>query len=360
MNNKQMNVAQQAMTDWLSHPNELGKAPFKIECTGTFGLYDMTYYIFKYKKNVLGKWLLGVCGGYEGDSLEHCGHIFSEMEEYDEDTAVEKSQEMVEKIREYWIEEAKRAEENKESKGFVGFVLLSDSSWDKTKLISDLKQEWNIDVEEDEDETDETLIFFVDDMAVVLGLMSAPVPNGEAEINAENNYMWKDAVEITKSHKAHITVAILGNDINIYERGKLFVKVASVCAKQKNAIGVYTSGTVFEPRMYIDFSDMIKDGDLPILNWVWFGLYQSEKGVCAYTYGMETFGKYEIEVLDVDDKPSNVYDFIVAMASYVLEYDATLNDGETIGFSAEDKHSISLSDGVSLPQKTLKISYTSN
>ena len=44
--------------------------------------------------------------------------------------------------------------------------------------------------------------------------------------------------------------------------------------------------------------------------------------------------------------------------SYVLEYDAVLQDGETIGFSAEDRHAISYGPGISLPdQMTLKIRF---
>lgn len=41
----------------------------------------------------------------------------------------------------------------------------------------------------------------------------------------------------------------------------------------------------------------------------------------------------------------------------MLEYDVTLNNGETIGFSAEDKHAITYSEGVALPGMTLKIEY---
>ena len=42
---------------------------------------------------------MAVCGGYEGDGVGHCGHIFSEMEPYDPATAQEKCVAMVEKIR---------------------------------------------------------------------------------------------------------------------------------------------------------------------------------------------------------------------------------------------------------------------
>ena len=103
MSEEQKQEATQSMVAWLGHPQELGKRPTAIECTGEFDLHDMHYYIFKYKKSLLGKWLLGVCGGYEGDELSHCGHVFSEMQNYDSATAKEKSIEMVEMIRSYWI-----------------------------------------------------------------------------------------------------------------------------------------------------------------------------------------------------------------------------------------------------------------
>ena len=36
MNQTQMNAAMKSLTEWLSHPAELGKAPAKIECAGEF------------------------------------------------------------------------------------------------------------------------------------------------------------------------------------------------------------------------------------------------------------------------------------------------------------------------------------
>ena len=126
--------------------------PAKIECAGEFDLHEMHYYIFKYKKSLLGRWLLGVCGGYEPGETEHCGHVFSEMEPYDPADAQEKAAAMVEMIREYWMQ---RAQEESERRGtcpdaendpeaqrdgadktgpFVGFVLLGNTAWDFEKL----------------------------------------------------------------------------------------------------------------------------------------------------------------------------------------------------------------------------------
>ena len=102
---------------------------------------------------------------------------------------------------------------------------------------------------------------------------------------------------------------------------------------------------------------MIKEDDLPLFNWIWFGLYRGKNGVCCYTYGMGVFGKDEMEVLDTDAEPEELRNFLSSLVAYVLEYDVTLNDGETIGFSENDKHAITRGDGVSLPGVTLKIAY---
>lgn len=250
-------------------------------------------------------------------------------------------------------------EENKPGT-FVGFALLADENWNREKFIHDLKEQWNIEAceEEDESQQDDVLVFNIGKMMAAVSLMHYPVPHGEAAECAKNNYMWPEAEQVAQAHQAHLMVAVLGKEENLIERGKLYVKLLSVCCLQKNVTGIYTSGVVFQPHLYEGFAGMMKDDRLPIFNWIWFGLYRTEKGVSGYTYGMECFGKDEMEVLDVDAEPSEVRDFLTSMVGYVLEYDAVLNDGETIGFSADDKHSITRNKGVALPDKmTLKISF---
>lgn len=256
-------------------------------------------------------------------------------------------------------------EEEEDPKGvFTGFVLLSRGKWDKQQFIEDMKEKWDIAVEEydaSEDKSDDALVFEVGDMLAAVSLGTYPIPNGEAEINAENNYMWEDAVKAAKAHRAHIMVAVLGKEKELLEKGKLFTKMVAACCRQEYATGIYTSGVVFEPRFYEGFADMIKENELPIFNWIWFGLYRDENGMNGYTYGMDVFGKDEMEVLGTDAEPSNLRDFLASLVSYVLENDIELHDGETIGFSADEKHSITRSPGVSLPeeQMTLKISWKS-
>ena len=270
-------------------------------------------------------------------------------------------------IQECQKEIAKRAEAEAEDESdhtgvFTGFVLLSKGEWDKEQFIRDMKEKWDIAVDEydeSEEKGDDALVFEVGDMFAAVSLATYPIPGGEAELNAENNYMWPDAVKIAREHCAHLMVAVLGKEDDLLEKGKLFTKLVAACCRQRYATGVYTSGVVFEPRFYEGLADMIKEDELPIFNWVWFGLYRSEGGLNGYTYGMDVFGKEEMEVLNTDAEPEELRDFLASLASYVLACDVTLQDGETIGFSADDKHTINRSPGVSLPeeQMTLKIGY---
>ena len=245
---------------------------------------------------------------------------------------------------------------------FTGFVLLSKGEWDKQQFIRDMQEKWGITVDEysaSEEKDDDALVFEVGDMLAAVSLTDCPIPDGEAEANAENNYMWEDAVKVAREHRAHILVAVLGKEKDLLEKGRLFTKVVAVCCRQKYATGVYTSGVVFEPQFYEGFADMLKGDKLPIFNWIWFGLWRNEKGLNGYTYGMEAFGKDEMEVLDTDADPYDLLDFLASLASYVLENDVELHDGETIGFTADDKRAITRSPGMGLPeeQMTLKISW---
>lgn len=78
-------------------------------CAGQFGYNEMRCCIFKFKTGALGGWLVGLCGGFEGDDPEPCGHTFSEMQPYRKPNVQSDCIAMVEKIMVYWKERAKKS-----------------------------------------------------------------------------------------------------------------------------------------------------------------------------------------------------------------------------------------------------------
>lgn len=132
MDNRQMNAAQVALSDWLCDKDRLGAQPAAIECAGEFDLDGLRYYIFKFRRTPDGLWLIGVSGGYKAGSLRHCGHIFSEMDPYVESSAREAGMMMAQFIRDIVRE---RECEERERRARVSRLFSGNSEYvSKTQL----------------------------------------------------------------------------------------------------------------------------------------------------------------------------------------------------------------------------------
>ena len=247
------------------------------------------------------------------------------------------------------------------STAFTGFVLLNEAKFDREKFLKDLKDDWKITLDlgkEDESKEKDMLVGDIDGIMVAVALMPAPIPNNEAVDNAKTNYRWKDAVKVAEEHEAHILVSLLGEP-NLVDGAKLYTKIISALTKQENCTGINMLGTVLNPDMYRDFTEYYTENDMfPVENMIFIGLYGAEDNkVSAYTYGMEGFGKKEMEILASSESPEDVYYFLQAIADYVITSDVILQDGETIGFSAEQKIPISQSKGVVVDGVSMKLGY---
>lgn len=246
---------------------------------------------------------------------------------------------------------------------FLGFVLLSEHAWDKDKFFADMKDEWGIELADDHPEDSDVVYVNAEGFRVVIGLMPAPVPNGEAEYFAKANYMWRDAEKFVARHKAHLLVTVMG-DGDMIDKARLYVKVTSSLLGQDMAIALYSEGAVYQPVMFRECASLMRDGTmpsaLPILNLVWFGLYGDGKVSGVYTFGMRHLGKEEMEVYvpSASADLNAIRNFLVSVAAYVIGEDVVLRDGETIGFSAEEKLPIKVSPGLAVDGNTVKIDIT--
>lgn len=238
---------------------------------------------------------------------------------------------------------------------FASFLLLKDDFLDLQALKDSLRVDWGIILNEDAD--GDNVVFQVDGDLIALSLMHSPVPNGEAESNASNNYSWPEAVDEVRQHTAHIIVAVVNHDTPPIDAGMLFVKIIASCIKATHPIGVYITGTVLSPGQFMKEAEVMRRGEIPVLDMIWIGLYRTPEGVCAYTQGMESFGKDEIEVLKADDDPGRVWAFVYDIVEYIMNTDSVLKDGDTIGFSSDQRLRITRSRAVAMDGISLKIEY---
>ena len=245
---------------------------------------------------------------------------------------------------------------------FLAFVLLEQPEWDAEEFKRTLRDDWGIPCmteEKDSGEGGSTLVFEAEGFLTAVSLYPFPVPKGEAEQNAGRNYLWSEAEETTRRHRGQILVSTMARDGDVGQAARLQVKLVCAACGQDGVLGIYANGTVYQPEFYLEAAQMMEDGSLPLLNLVWPGLYRREGGLCAYTEGLRAFGKDELEVLDTRAEPGDLRGFVLDIASYVLEQDVTLRDGETIGFSEGQKLPITRSAGIWHDGMTLKIGYPS-
>lgn len=251
------------------------------------------------------------------------------------------------------------AEANFDTTGeFSGCILLSSPSWDQDKLLSDLKEKWDIEVNECISRNDSELIFDIDGIHAAYIFVPEHLANNEAEAYAANNFQWPEANDVAAAHTGYIHVSVHAEFlIDTIDRAKLFTKLMSAACRQTNASGVYTSGVVVEPVYYDLFSDMLKHDCLPIETWVWCGAVTIENEVMCYTFGMENFGMDEMEICDPSMDIDAMREVLRNLAYYILENDAILGDGETVAFSDHESYTVTHSRGIAMPdQMTYKVS----
>lgn len=239
-----------------------------------------------------------------------------------------------------------------------GFVLLASDHFNFANLISDLQDDWQLNPE-DAGKVQDSFTFSLGGFLCAIAVMPTAIPNGEAAQRARINYYCPDAVEIAQAHRAHLMVTVMdqagGPAIEVM---KIYSKIIASCLKQEQAIGVYTSGTVFSADFYrLTCQESLPNGDIPVIVWVFVGLGQNEQGNQLYTVGMEKFQKKEMEILNSHLDMRTLHTSLVSMCSYIITSGLELQDGETIGFSEEQKWQITLSESVYAPSEySLKIS----
>ena len=243
---------------------------------------------------------------------------------------------------------------------FVGFVLLDEVRFDAEKYVKNLKEDWGMSYDFEITHDNNTIIADNNGMILTASLMPAPIPDNEAVEQAKTNYRWEKAVEAAEKHKAHLLVSVINRgDMDNIEGAKHYVKLLANATKQEGCLGINILGTVIHPQMYYDFAKLYDENDdFPIENIVYIGLYGDENNtVSGYTYGLEQFGKKEIEIIKSSEEAEEVYNFLASISDYIITSDVVLNDGETIGFSEEQKIQISVSEGIAVDGETIKLGF---
>lgn len=158
--------------------------------------------------------------------------------------------------------------------------------------------------------------------------INTPIPNREAEEVAENSPYWGDG---SAEHQAHFVLAGMGSDA--LKTAELVNQVAATFTDLLATVGWYvgSANQVIDPVIANDFATK---SDIYSMTPVWVSILVTRDVLgksCLSTFGMETFGKPELEIVDTTADPaewrSRLYDF----CDYILSSGKEIRDGDTFG-----------------------------
>jgi len=174
-----------------------------------------------------------------------------------------------------------------------------------------------------------------------LAHMAMPIPNGEAEENADRNFLWPNGRAESARHRSHVIVTnVGGGEHTAVESAIEVTRLALVALKLFDGIGVYWgNASVCNSReIFEQFCDGISEEQMPVPVWLRFQLVRAaEDEVGLYTLGMRQFGLMEIEVDRCRMNPSDLFEFVSNIAHYLIEKGPIIADGNTVGGSAEER-----------------------
>jgi hypothetical protein len=180
-----------------------------------------------------------------------------------------------------------------------------------------------------------------EDTVGFLAHMPAPIPGGEAEDNADGNFLWPNGKEEAAKHASHVIVTNTGAGKQTPVQSALEVsRLALVALDVFDGIGVYwgNARVCNSRQVFEDFCEDISEEHVPVPVWLRFQLVRaSDDEIGLYTLGMRQFGLMEIEIdrskMDVEE----LFEFVANVAHYLIQSGPVIADGNTVGGSEEER-----------------------
>ncbi|WP_410880057.1 DUF4261 domain-containing protein [Myroides sp. DW712] len=224
-------------------------------------------------------------------------------------------------------------------------------------VLAYLTQNWDYEIE-GQDYDDTTAVLTTQGTLFAIAFMPAPIPKDDVQNTAQYAYNWPSVLEDIQEVDSHAIVSVVSGSMDIIERHLLLSRILfAIMATTPSCVGVYQgSQTLLIPReQYLDYEEELAEGKVMVPLWVYIGLRTTEAGNSIYTYGLNAFGKQEIEVIDSALPLEELYSFLVNICSYVIGSDVVFQHGETLGYTAEQKITITSSKGIQVEGETLKL-----
>jgi Domain of unknown function (DUF4261) len=235
-------------------------------------------------------------------------------------------------------------------------IFKDNERYEINAVIENLTTFWELTIS-DFTGNDDSAVFKIEGEMVALAYMPAPIPWEDIQGTAQYAYNWEAAADDLENHNGHAIVSIMSSQKSPKERFTILSKLLCSILSTSNAIGVYQGSQtlLISKSEYLDSIEEIKQQGAPVPLWIYIGIRPSEKGSSIYTYGLTEFGKQEMEVINSQLDIEELYAFICNISAYVINNNVTFKDGETLGYTEDQKINIKSSKGQFVEGQSLKL-----
>lgn len=242
----------------------------------------------------------------------------------------------------------------------TGTVLLSEKQpLDFGKLTSLLKADWDMDATSAEI-SDRTMIFSISGATVMIAYLDYPASVEETAAAVQISWLWQDAAAEVSRHQSQAVVTIIHDKDNMENAYTVLTKVTGAILDCSNSIGVFMPGQfLLIPRSFYQAAarNMQRNGTVPILCWIYFGIQQDGNNSGAFTYGLREFGTQEMEVVQSNLPMNEVQLVIQGAAAFAIQSKMPITSGQTITLPQVERVVVQSSNGHYLEGTTLKLTF---
>jgi hypothetical protein len=155
--------------------------------------------------------------------------------------------------------------------------------------------------------------------------------------------MWPKETPATtsQSHRTHALVTLIKGESDPISRRLMLMQVTAAAAGMPGVMGVYWPDATLAhyPPVFIQMAQKLSTPDrLPLYLLVDFRVFRNpDNSFGLFTTGLRPLGHMEIEIPRMAMKPSQLREWAMNIAYYVIDPANKIKDGDTIGMSAEQK-----------------------
>lgn len=211
----------------------------------------------------------------------------------------------------------------------LAFVLYKDKNVMISEIIRNYQKLWgeslvgNVSVD--------GLRGTIAQFSYVISFVDEPINREEILRVAKHNPFFEQGETIANGHQCHAIVGVKGVS-NAVARYKVLTQLAAAMCSAYNASALYLGKQqlLLTRQQVLAQAEILKQGQLPVQAWIYYGFYSHNEAFWAYTQGLSDFGRKELEICSDVHTLQEMHEVLIAISALMISNHHTFEEGELL------------------------------